>query len=80
MDVVTTEFDRFIAINQRSPFFLAQEFLKQFPKAEDPAIVNIGSVNALRGNPNLVPYAGTKGAIVAMTRAMAMEWPVRVCA
>jgi NAD(P)-dependent dehydrogenase (short-subunit alcohol dehydrogenase family) len=45
----------------------------QLPKAEDPAIVNIGSVNAQRGNPNLVPYAGTKGAIVAMTRAMAIE-------
>jgi 3-oxoacyl-[acyl-carrier protein] reductase len=72
-EVTASEFDRLIAINQRAPFFLAQEFLKQLPKAEDPAIVNIGSVNALRGNPNLVPYAGTKGAIVAMTRAMAME-------
>lgn len=72
-DVATSEFDRLIAINQRAPFFLAQEFLKQLPHAEDPAIVNIGSVNAQRGNPNLVPYAGTKGAIVAMTRAMAIE-------
>jgi 3-oxoacyl-[acyl-carrier protein] reductase len=72
-DVATSEFDRLIAINQRAPFFLAQEFLMQLPKAEDPAIVNIGSVNAQRGNPNLVPYAGTKGAIVAMTRAMAIE-------
>jgi 3-oxoacyl-[acyl-carrier protein] reductase len=71
--VAAAEFDRLIAINQRAPFFLAQEFLKQLPPAEDPAIVNIGSVNALRGNPNLVPYAGTKGAIVAMTRAMAVE-------
>jgi NAD(P)-dependent dehydrogenase (short-subunit alcohol dehydrogenase family) len=72
-DVLVPEFDRLIAINQRAPFFLAQEFLKQLPQAEDPTIVNIGSVNALRGNPNLVPYAGTKGAVVAMTRAMAVE-------
>lgn len=72
-EVAVSEFDRLIAINQRAPFFLAQEFLKQLPHAEDPAIVNIGSVNALLGNPNLVPYAGTKGAIVAMTRAMAVE-------
>jgi 3alpha(or 20beta)-hydroxysteroid dehydrogenase len=67
------EFDRLVAINQRAPFFLAQEFLKQLNQPVDPAIVNIGSVNALRGNPNLVPYAGTKGALVAMTRAMAVE-------
>jgi NAD(P)-dependent dehydrogenase (short-subunit alcohol dehydrogenase family) len=73
LEVTGTEFDRVVAINQRAPFFLAQEFLKQLNQAEDPAIVNIGSVNALRGNPNLVPYAGTKGAIVAMTRAMAVE-------
>ncbi len=73
LEVTTAEFDRLVAINQRAPFFLAQEFLKQLKQAEDPAIVNIGSVNALVGNPNLVPYAGTKGAIVAMTRAMAVE-------
>lgn len=73
LDITGAEFDRLVAINQRAPFFLAQEFLKQLNQAEDPAIVNIGSVNALRGNPNLVPYAGTKGAIVAMTRAMAVE-------
>jgi NAD(P)-dependent dehydrogenase (short-subunit alcohol dehydrogenase family) len=36
-------------------------------------VVNIGSVNALAGNPGLVPYAGTKGALTAMTRAMAVE-------
>jgi NAD(P)-dependent dehydrogenase (short-subunit alcohol dehydrogenase family) len=73
LEVTTEEFDRVVAINQRVPFFLVQEFLKQLNQAEDPAIVNIGSVNALVGNPNLVPYAGTKGAIVAMTRAMAVE-------
>jgi 3-oxoacyl-[acyl-carrier protein] reductase len=72
-EVTRAEFDRLVAINQRAPFFLAQEFLKQLQQAEDPAIVNIGSVNALLGNPNLVPYAGTKGAVVAMTRAMAVE-------
>ncbi len=77
LEVTTAEFDRVVAINQRAPFFLAQEFLRQLSRAAtqpaDPVIVNIGSVNALSGNPNLVAYAGTKGAIVAMTRAMAVE-------
>ena len=39
----------------------------------DPTIINIASVNALAGNPGLAPYAGTKGALLAMTRAMAVE-------
>lgn len=77
LDVSLEEFDRVVAINQRAPFLLAQGFARQVvsakPKPLDPVIVNIGSVNALAGNPNLVPYAGTKGALVAMTRAMAVE-------
>jgi gluconate 5-dehydrogenase len=76
-EVTTAEFDQVVAINQRAPFFLAQEFLKQIVSTPvppvDPVIVNIASVNALAGNPNLVAYAGTKGALVAMTRAMAVE-------
>jgi NAD(P)-dependent dehydrogenase (short-subunit alcohol dehydrogenase family) len=85
LEVTLEEFDRLVAINQRSPYFLAQEFLRQIVHAEhrpqDAAIVNIASVNAMAGNPNLVAYAGTKGALVAMTRALAVEMkdiPVRV--
>lgn len=77
LDVTVAEFDRVVGINQRAPFFLAQEFVRRIDEAterpNDPTIINIASVNALAGNPNLVPYAGTKGALLAMTRAMAVE-------
>lgn len=77
LEVTTAEFDRVVNINQRAPFFLAQQFLKQVSQTrsrpKDPVIINISSVNALAGNPNLVAYAGTKGALTAMTRAMAVE-------
>jgi NAD(P)-dependent dehydrogenase (short-subunit alcohol dehydrogenase family) len=77
LDVCISDFDRLIAINQRTPFFLAQQFFKYISglsrKPKDPCIVNIASVNALAGNPNLAAYAGTKGALVAMGRAMAVE-------
>jgi NAD(P)-dependent dehydrogenase (short-subunit alcohol dehydrogenase family) len=77
LEVTADEFDRLVHINQRAPFFLAKEFLKQIRSAAspppDPVIINIASVNALAGNPHLVAYAGTKGALVAMTRAMAVE-------
>ena len=84
-EVTVSEFDRVVSINQRAPFFLAQAMLKQISQAKirprDAVIVNIGSVNALAGNANLVPYAGTKGALTAMTRTMAVEmspWGIRV--
>lgn len=78
LEVSVEEFDRVVAINQRAPFLLVQEFARQVvsakEKLQDPVIINIASVNALAGNPNLVPYAGTKGALVAMTRSMAVEF------
>jgi NAD(P)-dependent dehydrogenase (short-subunit alcohol dehydrogenase family) len=73
------EFDRVVAINQRAPYFLACHFAEQLQLADDdPCVVNIASVNALVGNPNLAAYAGTKGALAAMTRALAAEWAPRV--
>jgi NAD(P)-dependent dehydrogenase (short-subunit alcohol dehydrogenase family) len=76
-EVTLAEFDRVVNINQRAPFFLAKQFFQSISAAatppSDPVIINISSVNALAGNPNLVAYAGTKGALTAMTRAMAVE-------
>ena len=78
-DTTIDEFDRVVAINQRSPYFLACAFKAQLSDADaDPCIVNIASVNALIGNPDLTAYAGTKGALVAMTRALAVEFAPRV--
>jgi NAD(P)-dependent dehydrogenase (short-subunit alcohol dehydrogenase family) len=77
LEMTVAEFDELIAANQRAPYFLAQEFYRHVSqgatKPRDPAIVNIGSVNALVGNPNLIAYTGTKGALVSMTRSMAVE-------
>jgi len=79
LETTIDEFDRVVAVNQRSPYFLACHFVEQLADADsDPCIVNIASVNALVGNPNLIAYAGTKGALVAMTRAMAVELAPRV--
>ena len=76
-ETTADEFDQIIAVNQRAPFFLAQELLhyvrRSAEKVSDPVIINIASVNAFSGNAGLVAYAGTKGALVAMTRAMAVE-------
>ncbi len=73
------KFDRLVAINQRAPFFLSQRFVEQLTDADtDPCIVNIASVNAIAGNPNLIAYSGTKGALISMTRSMAVEFAPRV--
>ncbi|HET6521405.1 MAG TPA: SDR family oxidoreductase [Geminicoccaceae bacterium] len=48
---------------------------------EGAAIINTTSVTAYRGNPQLIDYSSTKGAIVAFTRALAkhlMDRKIRV--
>jgi NAD(P)-dependent dehydrogenase (short-subunit alcohol dehydrogenase family) len=73
------EYDRLVAINQRAPYFLCQKFVAQLTDdAPDPCILNISSINAMVGNRNLVAYAGTKGALLSMTRALAVELAPRV--
>ncbi len=37
------------------------------------AIINTASVTAYHGNPQLVDYASTKGAIVAFTRSLSLQ-------
>jgi glucose 1-dehydrogenase len=78
-ETTISEFDHIVAVNQRAPFFLSQEFAKALSGGvADPCIVNIASVNALIGNVNLTAYAGTKGALVSMGRAMAVELAPRI--
>jgi len=77
LETTIEDFDQAVAVNQRAPFLLTQElfrYVSQSPAGvKDPVVVNIASVNALAGNANLIAYAGTKGALAAMTRAMAVE-------
>jgi glucose 1-dehydrogenase len=78
-ETTISEFDHVVAVNQRAPFFLSQEFAKAVHEGvADPCIVNIASVNAIIGNANLIAYASTKGALVAMGRAMAVELAPRI--
>ena len=62
-------FDRMFAINARSPLMVAQRAVAAF-KAQGGggSIVNIGSVNAYGGAPNIVAYSMSKGALMTMTR------------
>lgn len=52
-----------------SIFFLTQAALPHL--GHGAAIVNTTSVTAFRGNPTLIDYSSTKGAIVAFTRSLA---------
>ena len=62
-------FDRLVAVNLRAPLLLTQAAVAQFRKQGGGGhILNVGSVNALGGERNLLVYSITKGGLMTMTR------------
>lgn len=65
-------FDRIFAINTRSPMLLSRRVVAHMRDRHiRGSIVNIGSVNAYSGQPDLLVYSMSKGALMTMTRNMA---------
>lgn len=60
-------FDGVMAVNTKAPLFLIKAALPHLA-ATRGSVVNIGSVNAYSGEPNLLPYSISKGALMTMTR------------
>lgn len=68
-DTDAAGFDRMFAINVRAPFFLMQDVLKLMRRdAVEGTIVNILSINAYVGAPDLAAYSASKGALLTLTR------------
>ena len=81
--IETTEpedFDRLINVNVRAVYLVTRAFLPLLLAANTKhpavgAIVNIASVSGLVGIKQRFAYCTTKGAIVAMTRQLAVDYP-----
>jgi NAD(P)-dependent dehydrogenase (short-subunit alcohol dehydrogenase family) len=73
LDVPLAEYDDVHAVNQRGYWLCAQAAARQMVRADGGAIVNIASIVAHGGWADLACYAATKGAAVALTRALARE-------
>jgi glucose 1-dehydrogenase len=75
--VTVEQFDTLYSVNIRAQFFLTQTVLPALLRAPHPAVVNLTSIHAYEGYPEHSVYAGTKGAIVAYTRELAIELAVK---
>ncbi len=68
------EIDLVFAINVRSLLTLSIALAPSMKERGGGSIINISSVAGIRGPGARVAYAGTKGAVDAMTRALASDW------
>jgi glucose 1-dehydrogenase len=67
------EWDAVMAANLRS-VFLGAKLAHPLLKAHGGAIVNVSSVHAIQTSANIAAYAASKGGLLALTRAMAIEF------
>jgi NAD(P)-dependent dehydrogenase (short-subunit alcohol dehydrogenase family) len=73
LDIPLAEYDDVHAVNQRGYWLCAQAAARQMTRAGGGSIVNIASIVAHGGWANLASYTATKGAAIALTRALARE-------
>lgn len=69
--------DRMISINLTGQYLGCRAVVPGMLKRGKGAIVNMASINGIRGNTNLIGYSAAKGGIVAMTRSLALDYATR---
>ena len=71
-DTSVDHWDKIMAINLRAPFLLIQGAVRIMQrKGRGGSIVNIQSMSAHGGTPNLTPYSVSKGGLAILTRNVA---------
>jgi NAD(P)-dependent dehydrogenase (short-subunit alcohol dehydrogenase family) len=73
VDTTPEEWDAVMASNLRS-VFLGAKLAHPLLAASGGAIVNVSSVHAIQTSANIAAYAASKGGLLALTRAMAIEF------
>lgn len=67
------QFQRLYDVNVRAGFFLSRQVAEWMIETGGGAICNLTSIHGLQAAAEHAIYAGTKGAIIAQTRTMAIE-------
>lgn len=67
------DIDAHFAVNVRAPMILSVKVGEDMKRAGKGSIVNISSIQGLLGTPHQIAYTASKGAVNAMTRALARE-------
>lgn len=76
-DVTADDWDLLIGVNTKGVMHCAKHAVPHMLAAGGGSIVNTASINGIRGNHRLVAYAASKGGVVAMTMAMALDYAQR---
>jgi len=68
------EWDRAMTVNVKSMYLLCHEVVPVFLRQGGGVILNTSSATALRSVPDRAVYSASKGAVLALTRSMAVDY------
>jgi NAD(P)-dependent dehydrogenase (short-subunit alcohol dehydrogenase family) len=69
-----TDFDRVFAVNVKAPFFLVADLAPEMAKRDHGAIINVTTMVAEFGAPEMALYGSGKAALVLLTKSWAAEY------
>ena len=73
VDTAEDTWERTLAVNAKGVFLAAKYCIPAMVERGGGAIVTVASVQGLFSQPNVAAYAASKGAVIAMTRTMAID-------
>jgi NAD(P)-dependent dehydrogenase (short-subunit alcohol dehydrogenase family) len=73
VELAEEDWDRVMAVNVKSIYLMSREVIPVMAKAGGGSIVNTASGWGLAGGPRAAVYCASKGAVVLLTKAMAID-------
>ncbi len=73
-ETAPADFDRCVAVNLRGAYLTSRAVIPGMLAAGTGSIIHMSSVTGLLGLPGLAVYSATKGALIAMARAMSTDY------
>ena len=75
-DAPMDDYDFQFDINVRGVFNMCKALIPQMLPKKKGAVINVSSVSGIGGDYNMSLYCATKGAVLALTRSIAMDYAV----
>jgi NAD(P)-dependent dehydrogenase (short-subunit alcohol dehydrogenase family) len=74
LDISEEDWDRTMSVNVKGIYLVSRYAVQQMMRQESGSIINAASVAALRGSPMSAAYHASKGAVLLLTKCMAVDF------
>jgi NAD(P)-dependent dehydrogenase (short-subunit alcohol dehydrogenase family) len=74
LDIGEEDWDRTMDVNVKGLYLVSKYAVQQMMRQEGGSIINAASVAALRGSPMSAAYNASKGAVLLLTKCMALDF------